>query len=87
MHFVPLMVIYSRFDPQKVFEYMSGVGISTSEGVMEGCFHMASVDGQTTKSASVGETVEALSWKSKDERIFEAPVGRFGLVVGDDSED
>ena len=65
---------------------MSGADISTHKGAMEGCFHMALVDDETTDSAHVGDPVEALSWKSNDERIFEMPVGRFGLRA-DEEED
>jgi hypothetical protein len=68
----------------KVFEYMSGAELSTPSGTMEGCFHMASVDMQTTESARVGEDVAALQWKSNDERKFEMPVGKFGLVADED---
>lgn len=71
--------------PGEVFEYMSGADIATPTGAMEGFFHMASVDMQKTDSAHVGDQdVEALVWKSNDERIFEMPVGRFGLVVDDE---
>jgi hypothetical protein len=45
---------------------------------------MASVDIQTTESACVGDEVKALKWKSNDERKFEMPVGRFGLVADPD---
>lgn len=65
----------------KVFEYMSGAELSTPTGTMEGCFHMAIVDMQTTESAHVGDEVEALKWKSNDERKFEMPVEKFGLVA------
>jgi len=46
---------------------------------------MASVDMQTTDSAHVGDEVEALKWKSNDERRFEIPVGKFGLVADEDA--
>jgi len=68
--------------PGEVFEYMSGADIATSNGAMEGHFNMASVNMQNTDSAHVGDQkVDALHWKSNDERIFEMPVGRFGLIV------
>lgn len=71
--------------PGEVFEYMSGTELSTSTGTMEGCFHMASVDMQTTDSAHVGDDdVEALKWKSNDARKFEMPVGKFGLVADEE---
>ena len=63
---------------------MSGADIATPTGAMEGCFHMATVDMQDTDSAHVGDQVEALTWKVDDERRFEMPVARFGLVVDDD---
>lgn len=67
--------------PGELFEYISGADITTSFGAMEGFFYMAQVDMQTTESSHVGDKeVEALSWKSNDERRFEMPVGRFGLV-------
>lgn len=69
----------------QVFEYMSGAELSTPIGTMEGCFHMASVDMQTTYSAHVGEDVAALQWKSNDERKFETRVGKFGLVADEDN--
>ncbi len=72
--------------PGEVFEYMSGAELSTPTGQMEGCFHMASVDMQSTDSAHVGNPVEALSWASDDERRFEAQVGRFGFLVDDYNE-
>ena len=68
----------------QVFEYMSGAELSTPTGTMEGCFHMASVDMQTTESAQVGEDVAAFQWKSNDKRKFEMPVGIFGLVADED---
>jgi hypothetical protein len=64
---------------------MSGAELSTPNGSMEGCFHLASVDKQTTDSAHVGDEVEALKWKSNDERRFEIPVGKFGLVADEDA--
>mmetsp|Transcript_17985 Transcript_17985/g.37482 ORF Transcript_17985/g.37482 Transcript_17985/m.37482 type:complete len:589 (+) Transcript_17985:35-1801(+) len=70
--------------PGEVFEYMSGADIKTPTGAMEGCFHMAAVDAETTDSAHVGDPVEALNWKSTDERKFKMNVQRFGLVVGDE---
>lgn len=69
--------------PGDVFEYMSGAEITTPKGKMEGCFHMALVDMETSDSAHVGDPVEALSWASNDKRRFEAPVGRFGFLVDD----
>jgi len=72
--------------PGEVFEYMSGADIATPTGAMEGCFHMASVNMQKTDSAHIGDQVEALLWKSNDERIFEMPVGSFGLVVDDEEK-
>jgi len=71
--------------PGEVFEYMSGADIATPSGTMEGCFHMASVDMQSTDSAHVGDHVEALHWNLNDDRKFEMPIGRFGLVL--DEED
>ena len=65
---------------------MSGAEIATPSGFMEGCFHMASVDMQKTDSAHIGDQVESLHWKSNDERIFEMPVGRFGLVADEEDE-
>lgn len=74
--------------PGEVFEYMSGADLSSPMGgCMEGCFHMAFVDDLSTNSAQVGEHVEALQWKSNDERMFEMPIGRFGLVVDEDVEE
>ena len=72
--------------PGEVFEYMSGAELSTPTGQMEGCFHMANVDMQTTDSAHVGNPVEALSWAQDDERRFEAKVGKFGFLVDDYNE-
>mmetsp|Transcript_15087 Transcript_15087/g.36221 ORF Transcript_15087/g.36221 Transcript_15087/m.36221 type:complete len:625 (-) Transcript_15087:141-2015(-) len=72
--------------PGEVFEYMSGTDAATPSGAMEGCFHMARVDMQDTDSAHVGDTVEALKWTPDDERRFEMPVGRFGLVAEDDND-
>ena len=69
--------------PGEVFEYTSGAELSTPTGYMEGCFHMASVDMQSTDSAHVGNPVDALSWASDDERMFEAKVRRFGFLVDD----
>ena len=70
----------------ELFEYISGADIATQTGAMEGFFYMAQVDMQTAESSHVGgNEVEALSWKSNDERRFKMPVGRFGLV--DDDED
>ncbi|KAL7551054.1 hypothetical protein ACHAWF_014253 [Thalassiosira exigua] len=71
--------------PGEVFEYMSGAEIATTRGAMEGAFHMASVDTHTTPSASIGDEVDALRWKSNDERRFEMPIGRFGLVADEDA--
>lgn len=65
---------------------MSGTDLSTPTGSMEGCFHMASVDMQTTESAQVGDHVEALLWKSNDERKFEVSIRPFGLVVDEDMD-
>jgi hypothetical protein len=65
---------------------MSGTDLSTTTGSMEGCFHMASVDMQTTESAQVGDHVEALLWKSNDERKFEVSIRPFGLVVDEDMD-
>jgi hypothetical protein len=62
---------------------MSGCDLSTPTGSMEGCFHMASVE-QTTESAQVGDPVEALLWKSNDERKFEVTVAPFGLAADED---
>ena len=70
----------------KVFEYMSGADIATPTGAMEGCFHMAIVDMQNTDSAHIGDDVEALHWKSADERLFEMPVARFGFVAEEDHD-
>ncbi|KAL7457066.1 hypothetical protein ACHAWC_008564 [Mediolabrus comicus] len=67
--------------PGEVFEYMSGAELATPKGKMEGVFHMASVDMQTTDSAHVGNPVEALSWASNDKRRFEVKVGRFGFIA------
>ena len=72
--------------PGEVFEYMSGAELSTPTGQMEGCFHMANVDMQTTDSAHVGNPVEALSWALDDERRFEAKVSKFGFLVDDNNE-
>jgi len=72
--------------PGEVFEYMSGADISTSTGAMEGTFHMAKVNMQTTDSAHIGDDVDALKWKSDDERLFDMPVARFGLIADDDIE-
>lgn len=63
---------------------MSGADIATPTGAMEGCFHLASVDMQTTDSSHVGDEVEALRWKADDERKFEMPVARFGLVFDEE---
>ncbi len=60
---------------------MSGADIKTPTGAMEGCFHMAAVDAETTDSAHVGDPVEALTWESTDDRKFQMNVQRFGLVV------
>jgi hypothetical protein len=65
---------------------MSGCDLSTPTGSMVGCFHMASVE-QTTESAHVGDPVEALLWKSNDQRKFEVTVGPFGLVVDEDLDE
>jgi len=73
--------------PGEVFEYMSGADIATPTGAMEGVFHMASVDMQTTDSAHVGDMVEAMHWKSNDERKFEMPIGRFGLVAEEEEDE
>lgn len=73
--------------PGEVFEYMSGADIATESGAMEGCFHMATVDGRTTPGAVVGDDVEAMRWTQDDGRLFEMPVGRFGLVADDDQDD
>ena len=70
--------------PGEVFEYMSGADIATSSGAMEGCFHLATVDMQKADSAHIGDDVEALHWKSNDERLFEMPVARFGFVADED---
>ena len=59
----------------------TGAELATPKGKMEGVFHMASVDMQTTDSAHVGNPVEALSWASNDKRRFEAKVGRFGFIA------
>ena len=72
--------------PGEVFEYMSGADISTPTGAMEGTFHMAMVNMQTTDSAHIGDDVDALKWKSDDERLFDMPVARFGLIADDDIE-
>jgi len=72
--------------PGEVFEYMSGADISTPTGAMEGAFHMAVVDMQTTDSAHIGDDVDALKWKGDDERLFDMPVARFGFVVEEDLE-
>ena len=50
---------------------------------MEGSFHMAIVDPETTESGSIGETVDALLWKDNDERKFEVRVAEFGFVADD----
>ena len=50
---------------------------------MEGSFHMAIVDPETTESGSIGETVDALLWKENDERKFEAQVAEFVFVAED----
>lgn len=70
--------------PGEVFEYMSGADIATPNGAMEGIMHMATVDMQNTDSASVGDPVEALHWRSDDERKFEMPVTSFGFVADED---
>ena len=72
--------------PGEVFEYMSGADISTPTGAMEGTFHFAKVNMQTTDSAHIGDDVDALTWKSDDERLFDIPVARFGFVADDDIE-
>ncbi|EED90868.1 predicted protein, partial [Thalassiosira pseudonana CCMP1335] len=56
--------------PGEVFQYMSGAELSSPKGAMEGCFHMAFVD-EDTESAISGHPVEALLWKSNDERKFD----------------
>ena len=63
---------------------MSGADIATPNGAMEGIMHMATVDMQNTDSASVGDPVEALHWRSDDERKFEMPVTSFGFVADED---
>ena len=65
---------------------MSGCELSTPTGSMEGCFHMAYVDVQTTESAQVGDHVEALIWHSDHPQKFVAPVRPFGLVAGENVE-
>ena len=65
---------------------MSGADISTPTGAMEGAFHMAVVDMQTTHSAHIGDDVDALKWKSDDERLFDMPVARFGFVADEGIE-
>jgi len=72
--------------PGEVFEYMSGADISTPTGAMEGTFHFAKVNMQTTDSAHIGDDVDSLTWKSDDERLFDIPVARFGFVVEEDIE-
>ena len=72
--------------PGEVFEYMSGADISTPTGAMEGIFHMATVDMQTTDSAHIGDDVDALKWKVDDERLFDIKVARFGFVADEDIE-
>ena len=72
--------------PGEVFEYMSGADISTPTGAMEGTFHMARVNMQTTDSAHIGDDVEALTWKSDDERLFDVRVARFGFVADENIE-
>eukprot|EP00543_Licmophora_paradoxa_P013189 CAMPEP_0202476074 /NCGR_PEP_ID=MMETSP1360-20130828/93232_1 /ASSEMBLY_ACC=CAM_ASM_000848 /TAXON_ID=515479 /ORGANISM="Licmophora paradoxa, Strain CCMP2313" /LENGTH=113 /DNA_ID=CAMNT_0049103263 /DNA_START=881 /DNA_END=1223 /DNA_ORIENTATION=+ len=47
-------------EPGDVFSYMSGCQLQTREGEMEGCFHLAKVPAGT-RSARVGDTVEALA--------------------------
>ena len=47
---------------------------------------MAVVDMQTTDSAHIGDDVDALKWKSDDERLFDMPVARFGMVADEDIE-
>eukprot|EP00956_Cyclotella_meneghiniana_P000270 scaffold324_cov57-Cyclotella_meneghiniana.AAC.4 len=54
-----------------------------SRSFMEGSFHMAIVDPETTESGSIGETVDALLWKENDERKFDAQVAEFGFVAED----
>ena len=44
---------------------------------------MAFVNMQVVDSAYVGNDVEALTWKSNDERLFDVPVARFGFVADD----
>lgn len=47
---------------------------------------MAIVDSDKVKSASIGETVDALLWKENDERKFEATVAEFGFVSDEDGQ-
>ncbi|KAL3785613.1 hypothetical protein HJC23_004761 [Cyclotella cryptica] len=73
--------------PGEVFEYMSGAELATPTGFMEGCFHMAVVDPESTKSASIGEPVNALLWKENDQRKFEAKVAEFGFVAEEEEDE
>jgi len=63
----------------EIFEYMSGCELATRTGMMDGNFHMAWVDYDTTDSAKVGDPVEALNF-GKEEK-FVVKVAPFRLMV------
>lgn len=55
--------------------------IDTPNGLMDGSFHMACDDPETTQSGSIGTPVDALLWKDNDERNFEAVVAEFSFMA------
>ena len=73
-------------ETRQASKYTSDADTANPRGATEGCFHTARVDTQETGRAHGGDRVEALQWKSFDERIFKLPGGRFGLVV-DNNDD
>ena len=64
--------------PGQVFEYMSGVELATSTGIMKGHFYMAKVS-ENVSSAKSGDDVEAIRLKQEP---IEVAIGPFPLKVG-----